>query len=78
MKKIFKTIVALSLLLMSVSCDNEGFFELERPNQYPWATVKELELAVRQPYLLLMGNAWVALLEPWVCVVMPNRTLASI
>lgn len=58
MKKIFKTIVALSLLLMSVSCDNEGFFELERPNQYPWATVKELELAVRQPYLLLMGNAW--------------------
>lgn len=43
---------------MSASCDNESFFELERPNQYPWATVKELELAVRQPYLLLMGNAW--------------------
>ncbi|MBV5314156.1 MAG: RagB/SusD family nutrient uptake outer membrane protein [Prolixibacteraceae bacterium] len=58
MKKIFKTIVALSLLLLSVSCDNEGFFELERPNQYPWTKVKELELAVRQPYLLLMGNAW--------------------
>lgn len=58
MKKILKNIIALSLLVLGVSCDNEGFFELERPNQYPWTTVQELELAVRQPYLLLMGNAW--------------------
>ena len=58
MKKILKNIIALSLLVLGISCDNEGFFELERPNQYPWTTVQELELAVRQPYLLLMGNAW--------------------
>ncbi len=58
MKKIFKTIVALSLMVSSFSCNNDSFFELERPNQYPWTTVNELDLAVRQPYLLLMGNAW--------------------
>lgn len=58
MKKILKNIAVFSLLLLSFSCNNEKFFELERPNQYPWATVSELELAVRQPYLLLMGNAW--------------------
>jgi starch-binding outer membrane protein, SusD/RagB family len=58
MKKIFKNIVALGLLFLSVSCNNDSFFELQRPNQYPWTKVSELELAVRQPYLLLMGNAW--------------------
>ena len=58
MKKIMKHIIALSLVVLIVSCDNNGFFELERPNQFPWTTVQELELAVRQPYLLLMGSAW--------------------
>lgn len=58
MKKILKNTIALILLLLSFSCNNENFFELERPNQYPWTTVSELELAVRQPYLLLMGSAW--------------------
>jgi|SRR5665647_373166 len=58
MKNILILIVALSLLLTSGSCKNDSFFELERPNQYPWNTVSELELAVRLPYLLLMGNAW--------------------
>jgi hypothetical protein len=46
------------LLFTGVSCDNDSFFELDRSNQYPWTTVEELELGVRQPYLLLMGNAW--------------------
>jgi hypothetical protein len=58
MKKIYQPILALILLLSGFSCDNDNFFELDRPNQYPWTTVEELELAVRQPYLLLMGNAW--------------------
>lgn len=58
MKNILILIVALSLLLTSGSCKNDSFFELERPNQYPWTNVRELELAVRLPYLLLMGNAW--------------------
>jgi len=58
MKNIYKTIFALCLLFTIQSCDNDSFFELERPNQYPWQNISELELAVRQPYLLLMGNAW--------------------
>ncbi len=58
MKKIYQPILALILLFSGFSCDNDNFFELDRPNQYPWTTVEELELAVRQPYLLLMGNAW--------------------
>jgi len=58
MKKIYQPLIALILLFTGFSCNNDNFFELDRPNQYPWTTVEELELAVRQPYLLLMGNAW--------------------
>lgn len=58
MKNTIKAIFAICLLFVIPSCDNDKFFELERPNQYPWNNVKELELAVRTPYLLLMGNAW--------------------
>ena len=58
MKQIIKSAIFTGLLLVGFSCDNESFFELERPNQYPWTTVEELELAVRQPYLLTMGSAW--------------------
>lgn len=58
MKNIFKTIIVLFLLVSGVSCNQDSFFELQRPNQFPWTKVSELELAVRQPYLLMMGNAW--------------------
>jgi len=58
MKKNIISIAVICLLFLSISCDNNSFFKLERPNQYPWTTVDELELAVRQPYLLMMGNAW--------------------
>jgi hypothetical protein len=58
MKKIIKSILAAFLFLIAASCDNDKFFELERPNQFPWHSVGELELAVRQPYLLMMGSAW--------------------
>jgi len=58
MNKFIKSIIVVSFLYLCVACDNDSFFELERPNQYPWTTVDELELAVRQPYLLMMGNAW--------------------
>ncbi|MDD4661445.1 MAG: RagB/SusD family nutrient uptake outer membrane protein [Massilibacteroides sp.] len=58
MNKILKYTCIICLFITEVSCGNEGFFELQRPNQYPWASVEELELAVRQPYLLTMGSAW--------------------
>jgi starch-binding outer membrane protein, SusD/RagB family len=57
MKNSFKAIIAICLLFILPSC-NKSFFDLDRENEYPWTSVSELELAVRQPYLLLMGNAW--------------------
>ena len=55
MKKIF-TIIALGLALTVTSC--KDYFELERPNQYPWQSASELEMAVRAPYLYYVGAAW--------------------
>ncbi len=55
MKKIF-TIIALGLALTVTSC--KDYFTLERPNQYPWQSASELEMAVRAPYLYYVGAAW--------------------
>ena len=55
-----KTIIYLmaGLALILSSCNEEKFFELERPNQYPWQSASELEMAVRAPYLYYVGAAW--------------------
>ena len=55
-----KTIFLLmaGLVLMLSGCDEDKFFELERPNQYPWQSAAELEMAVRAPYLYFVGAAW--------------------
>ena len=45
-------------MIVVASCDNNNFFDLQRENEYPWTSVDELELAVRAPYLMTMGNAW--------------------
>ena len=58
MKNILKTIIILSIMIVVASCDNNNFFDLQRENEYPWTSVDELELAVRAPYLMTMGNAW--------------------
>ena len=46
------------LIIMGGSCNQENFFELKRPVQPAWLSVKEIELAVREPYVLMMGSAW--------------------
>jgi len=43
-------------VLSGWSCND--YFELKRPVQYPWQTVSELELAVREGYLQLSNSAW--------------------
>ena len=48
-KTIFILMAGLSLLL--TSCKEDKFFELERPNQFPWQSAAELEMAARAPYL---------------------------
>ena len=57
MKKIYSIILTL-ILVLSTSCEQDSFFELDRPNQAPWQNVSELELAVRSPYLFMSGKAW--------------------
>lgn len=57
MKKSLKTII-VGLIVLTTACNNDSYFELKRANQYPWTSVSELEMAVREPYLLTMGNAW--------------------
>ena len=57
MKKIAYLLIAGFILLLS-SCNEDKFFELERPNQYPWQSASELEMAVRAPYLYFVGAAW--------------------
>lgn len=58
MKKITKYLVLVLLIILGVSCDQDSFFELERPNQFPWTNVSELELGVREPYYLLNKGPW--------------------
>lgn len=55
MKKIL-AIIVLGLAFAATSCSN--FFELKRPNQFPWQSAAELEMAVRAPYLYYVGAAW--------------------
>ena len=57
MKKIYSIILTL-ILVLSTSCEQDSFFELDRSNQAPWQNVSELELAVRSPYLFMSGKAW--------------------
>jgi len=54
-----KTIILLmaGLLMCLSSCNEDKYFALERPNQYPWQSAAELEMAVRAPYLYFVGAA---------------------
>ena len=55
MKKIL-AIIVLGLAFAATSCSD--FFELKRPNQFPWQSASEFEMAVRAPYLYYVGAAW--------------------
>ncbi|WP_020532642.1 RagB/SusD family nutrient uptake outer membrane protein [Flexithrix dorotheae] len=57
MKKYYSIFISISLLLLS-GCNNEEFFELDRPPQAPWQTVDEFELAAVSPYNIAFLNAW--------------------
>jgi len=53
-----KYLLAIFSIVLLIACDNEAFFELERPNQFPWVNVNELELGVREPYYLQNREPW--------------------
>lgn len=59
MKKKISGLLILGLAIAAATaCDEDSFFELDRPNQFPWQSVSELELAARAPYLYMVGSAW--------------------
>lgn len=52
MKKLHRYITLAFFLfgLLFTSCENDKFFDLERPPQFPWNSVQELEFAAVSPY----------------------------
>jgi len=58
MNKMKKYILLIFITLFGISCDQEAFFELERPNQFPWTNVNEFELGVRELYFRLNRAPW--------------------
>jgi len=49
MKKIFNVAMIAAVALISTSCEKD--FELQRPNQEPWQSVEEFNLAIQSSYL---------------------------
>jgi starch-binding outer membrane protein, SusD/RagB family len=61
MKKLLNNIkysLATIILVFTVSCDNETFFELTNPPEFPWLNVDQLEMAAVTPYHLTFGSDW--------------------
>ncbi|SCM55161.1 RagB/SusD family nutrient uptake outer membrane protein [Petrimonas mucosa] len=58
MKTTIKYLLLIFTLFTTISCNQDAFFELKRPNQFPWVNVNELELGVREPYFLLNRDPW--------------------
>ncbi len=52
-----KLLVASLLLCFLPACENEEFFELENPPQFPWLNVNEFEMAVQYPYKATLKNS---------------------
>lgn len=75
MKNIKKHILLIFIALLGISCSEETFFELERPNQFPWTNVNELELSVRELYYRLNRAPWD---HPFGTVALKNFTESDI
>jgi len=56
MKKIYISVFAALAALLFVSCEKD--FELLRPNQEPYQSIRELELAAQSPYLYITERPW--------------------
>lgn len=54
-----KKILILSfVMLAAIACDQKTYFDLERPPQFPWNSMAELEMAAIEPYRAIGNNAW--------------------
>ena len=55
-KHIRSLLAAIVLLVSSLACDNEEYFELDRPVEPPWQTLADFEKAPIGAYYALSGN----------------------
>lgn len=53
-----KFILILSCFLSFQACDNEQFFELTNPPEFPWLNMSELERGVVTPYNITFTASW--------------------
>ncbi|MCB9263790.1 MAG: RagB/SusD family nutrient uptake outer membrane protein [Lewinellaceae bacterium] len=58
MYRIRKSIFIIGLALGAVSCDNNAFFELTNPPEFPWLNMNELERGVVSPYNFAFTTSW--------------------
>lgn len=75
MNNIKKYLILVFITLTGISCDQDSFFELERPNQFPWSNVSEFELGVREPYYLQNKDPWY---HPFGTIALKNFTESDI
>jgi len=52
------SITTIFISLLFLSCNNDQFFELQRPQQYPWSSVQEFEFAAVSPYQAMFHGGW--------------------
>jgi hypothetical protein len=70
-----KYLLLIFTFISTFSCNQDEFFKLERPNQFPWVNVNELELGVREPYFLLNREPW---FHPFGTIAVKNFTESDI
>ncbi len=75
MNTIKKYLILAFIILAGISCDQDAFFELDYPEEYPWTNASELELAVREPYYNLVKGPWD---NPYGTIALKNFTESDI
>lgn len=58
LNKYLKYFSILISLTACYSCENEDFFELTNPPEFPWLNVNQLEMAAVTPYNLTFSSDW--------------------
>lgn len=56
--RISKYIAIILVVLMNSACQNEDFFELTNPPEFPWLNVNQLEMAAVTPYNRTFSSSW--------------------
>ncbi len=58
MARIPKYLFFISLLLITHACNDDEFFELTNPPEFPWLNMNELERGVVTPYNFAFTSSW--------------------